>query len=179
MHEKTQKLIEQIKKEKDVFVKAKLLLAIKKEGDLKLADLAKELELTPSNISHLIRLNKLPALVIDGFYSDLVSLTHLFIIARLYTEEDMVLAYERVLAENLTVFQTDELLREMLYKVKSEGRHIVSSEKRNFTMQMKKHGFDAKVVQSRTAARLIVTAYGNLKETTEKLRQMIEKLTSD
>ena len=179
MHEKTQKLIDKIKREKDVFAKAKLLLEVKKEGDFKLSKLSKELGLTPSHMSHIIRLNKLPALVIDGFYSDLVSLTHLFIIARLYTEEEMILAYERILAENLTVFQTDELLREILYKVKSEGRYIVPSEKRNFTAQMKKYGFDTKIIQSRTSARLIITTHGNLKETTEKLRQMIEKLSSD
>ena len=55
--------IDKIKKESDIFFKAKLIASFLKEKNFRIIDLAKELQLTSSYICHLLRLNKLPEII--------------------------------------------------------------------------------------------------------------------
>ncbi|MEK7071062.1 MAG: hypothetical protein AAB966_04600 [Patescibacteria group bacterium] len=178
MDDRTQIYIERLSTESDPIAKAKLLLEIKREQLISLAKLCSLIKMTPSYMSHLLRLNKLPILVIEGFYSDLISLTHLFIIARLNTEQEMVLLYEKVLGQDLTVGQTEELVREELYRMKNEGSFITPGEKKSFMLEIEKQGFEGKIVQSHTRAKLTVSLKGNLQNTTQKLRDLMQKITS-
>ena len=68
MNEKD-KLVEQIKNETDIFNKAKLIEFIIKQKKERIVDLAKKLSMKPSYICHILRLNRLPDLVIDGYYA--------------------------------------------------------------------------------------------------------------
>ena len=75
--------IEKIKKETDVFSKAKLIRYLIREKNVKVIDLAKKLSLTPSYICHLNRLNSLSEIIVDGYYSHLISTSHLFLLSRI------------------------------------------------------------------------------------------------
>ena len=77
------------KEEKDLFKKVKSLTALRKEKNISLIEISKNVGLSPSYLSHMIRLNKLPELILDGYYSNLISVTHLYIISRLKNIKDM------------------------------------------------------------------------------------------
>src|SRR5690349_2232933 len=119
-----QQTLEQIRQTDDFFQKAKLIAYLQKEKKVHTKTLSEQLEMKEAYVCHINRLNKLPDLVIDGYYSKLISVSHLFIIARLKDPGQMLEVYEKVLGSGLTVLKTEELVREHLYDVKSEGEHL-------------------------------------------------------
>src|SRR3989338_9433451 len=99
-------VIEQVKKEKDIITKAKLLRFLTVDKELRIKDVSKMIEMKESYVCHILRLNKLDDMIVDGYYSKLISISHLFIISRLRTKDEIRLAYEKVISDNLTVLQT-------------------------------------------------------------------------
>lgn len=95
MKEDVTEVIERIKLTNDIFEKGRLLKFLMKEKDFRMKDIAELLEIKPSYISHYLRLNKLPEIIIDGYYSNQVSASHLFIIARLHDYVTMMTVYEQ------------------------------------------------------------------------------------
>ncbi len=176
--DEVQSLLEQVKNEKDFFKKAKILLKLKKEKQVPVFKISQELNLKPSYVSHILRLNKLPELIMDGYYTDSISISHFFIISRLTKEEDMVEIYERALSSNLTALQTEELVRQKLYNIKNFGEHLTDSEQKEFIKQMNNQGVDAKIIQSRIKGKMILEINGNLAKTTTKIRELISLLKS-
>lgn len=174
----SQDLLEQVKNEKDFFKKAKILLKLKKEKQVPVFKISQELNLKPSYVSHILRLNKLPELIMDGYYTEAISISHLFIISRLTKEEDMVGIYEQALANNLTALQTEELVRQKLYNIKGDGEHLTDSEQEEFIKQMNNQGVDAKIIQSRIKGKMILEIKGNLAKTTTKIKELMSLLKS-
>ena len=86
MNDSANHLLDSLKEETDIFTKARLIRTLHLEHDVPLHDIAHVLSIKPSFVSHILRLNRLPELIVDGFYSGLISITHLFILARLLTE---------------------------------------------------------------------------------------------
>jgi len=172
----SQDLLEQVKDEKDFFKKAKILLKLKKEKQVPVFRISQELNLKPSYVSHILRLNKLPELITDGYYTDAISISHLFIISRLTKEEDMVEIYEHALSNNLTALQTEELVRQKLYNIKNDGEHLTDSEQEEFIKQMNNQGVEAKIIQSRVKGKMILEIKGNLAKTTTKIKELISLL---
>lgn len=171
--------VEKIKTEKDFFVKAKLLGFLKKDKQIPLVEISQKVNLKPSYISHILRLNKLPELIIDGYYSKLISISHLFLIARLKSDDSMVELYEKILRDNLTTFQTEELVRENLYAVKTEGEYLSKEEIQNFMEKFKKDSrVKIKIIQTRIKGKFILEVFGNLKETSSFLREIIKLFDS-
>src|SRR5512144_1073630 len=123
MEEEVARVVEQIKKESNFITKAKLLRYLTVDKGVKIKDASVMIGMKQAYICHILRLNKLNDLIIDGYYSQMISISHLFIISRLHSEADMVSAYERVLSGSYTVSQTEELVREILYKTKTVGEH--------------------------------------------------------
>jgi len=171
-----EEIIEKIKKESDPFSKAKLINHLLKNKEIKLLDLSKKLSVTSSYLCHLKRLLDLPELIIDGYYSKMINLSNLFLISRVKDKEKMIKIYEKVLAENLTTKQTEELIREEVYHVKNIGDYLKNEEKEAFLNLVKKKFNDVKVkvVQTRTRLKIVFEADGSLKRTSEIFKKLKE-----
>jgi len=167
-------LIQQVQNESNVLVKAQLLKDIQNQYNVPLNSLAKSLHLSPTYISHYLRLLKLPETIIDGYYSQSISKTHLYIISRLRNVEDMVDIYEQVLTNNLTTLQTEEMVREKLYSVNSQGERASEDIVKKITNKFS--GLDkdlsTKVIQTRVKTKVILEVRGNLEKTTEILGKL-------
>jgi len=175
-------IFSQFLQEKDIFKRAQLLTSLKRDKGVRVTDIAKGLNMKSSYVSHILRLNKLPALVIDGYYSKAITPTHLYILARLHSHQQMVAAYEHVLANNLSVFDTEILVRTVLYGIKSVGEYLSVDELRVFTVLMRKVGITAKIIQSRLRSKIILEMKGDLLTSSAKLReimQLVEKLQAE
>jgi len=180
MDEDINNLYLSFKTEKDPFKKAKILLKLKKDKNVPIKEIGKNVELSSSYLSHILRLNKLPELIIDGFYADLISITHLYIISRLHNTKDMVDVYEKVLSKNLTTIETDEIIRDYLYSIKTEGEYLSEQEKKSILEYLDSlDQINGKIIQSRIKSKLIIEIKGSLKETTEKLRRIFDILRSN
>lgn len=161
----------------DVFSKAKHIRSLVEEKNLKIKDIAVSLKMKPSYVCHILRLNRLPELIIDGYYTKLIMISHLFIISRLKDVDAMIALYEKVLSEGLTVLQTEMALRDELYKIKTEGSYLPKEKKQKFaeTMKQKSDAF-VSIIQSRIRSKISVEFKGNLRETSAKLFELMKKL---
>ncbi|HLD26841.1 MAG TPA: hypothetical protein VJB63_02705 [Patescibacteria group bacterium] len=164
--------IEKIKTEKDPFRKAHLIRSSIKSGKITIKDSAHHLNKTSSYICHLLRLLQLPTIVIDGYYSRTVSLSHLFIISRLKDQKEVIKAYECVLMNNYTVQQLEEYVREKLYSIHTVGDRIdpqtVQRIERLF--QSIDSNTTVSTIQTRIRTSLIIRLKGSMKKTSAFLR---------
>jgi len=170
--------IEQIKNEPDYFGKTKLIHFLVHQKNIKVKDLAAALGLKPSYLCHIMRLNKLSEIVMDGYYSKLISMSHLFVISLLKTPTDVMDIYEQVLRDSLTVLQTEELVRGRLHGVTSEGEYIQEIKINQLKTKVKeKFNADIKATQTRTKTKLLIEwkgSRGSRKQDVEHFFRMIE-----
>ncbi|MFA5136661.1 MAG: hypothetical protein WC489_04680 [Patescibacteria group bacterium] len=180
MNPEIEKVIEEFKKEENFITKAKLLRFLTVDKDMRIKDLSRYLGMKESYICHILRLNKLSDMIVDGYYSRLISISHLFIISRLHNEKDIMDAYEKVLSNNMTVAETEELVREMLYQIKSSGSHIQKEEIQTSAKQIEElfPGTHLKIIQTRIKSRCILEIKGGLEQTSQILRLLLKKLES-
>lgn len=178
MNSASEKILNEIRAEKDVFIQAKKLLFLNEKENIRIVDLAKALGKQSAYICHLLRLNRLPDIIIDGYYSKMISLSHLFILSRIKDKEKLMTAYEKILGENFTIVQTEELVREILHQVNSQGKYLDEQEKNVFVNSMANISSDlkVKVIQTRIKSKIFFEIKGNLEKTTKVLRKLIEKL---
>lgn len=172
-------VITQIKEEKDFFQKAKLIKYLQAEKEVSLKHIAYLLDLKPSHLSHILRLLKLPMIVIDGYYSKMVSISHLFTLARLKTESDMLDVYEMIMTKNLTSPQTEEIVRKKLYGIASPKIRLTDAELAAFTKEMSElyPKVKLKLIQTRIMGKMTLELRGDTKETTALLKELMYKLT--
>lgn len=175
-------VIERIRLTDDVFEKGRLIKYLVKEKDFRLKDIGELLEIKPSYLAHYMRLNKLPEIIIDGYYAKQVSASHLFIIARLHDYVTMLTVYEDVLSRSLTSPQTEAVVREMLYQVKTEGERLTDEEVDRFERLIKRKlgaDIDFKITQTRVKGKFNIEVKGNLEVTTKMLRKLYKLLSSE
>lgn len=172
--------IEKIKNEKDVFSKAKLIRYLLREKNYRVIDLAKTLSITPAYICHLNRLNTLPVIIIDGYYSKLISISILFVISRIKDEKKLIEIYEKILGENLTVSQTEDLIREELYQIKNKGNYLKATEKVAMLNKINKKfpNLKTKISQTRTKTKILLEIPGNLLESSKTTKEIVSALTT-
>jgi hypothetical protein len=173
-------VFEKIRNTEDFFEKAKLIQYLQVERKITTKKVSEELSMKPSYLCHITRLNKLPEIVIDGYYSKLISVSHLFIIARLNDLEHMMVVYEKALAGNLTVLQTEEMVREYLYNIKADGNRLSNEELEQLREKIKSRfkSVSIKVVQTRVKAKVVLELKGNLKKTSQTLKDILDTLSS-
>ncbi|MBI4009468.1 hypothetical protein HY357_04490 [Candidatus Roizmanbacteria bacterium] len=171
-------LIKSIKDEADILQKVKRLDNVIKESDITIKEVADKLGVKSSYVCHLLRINRLPEAVIDGYYSDTISLSHLFIISRIKDRAKMLEVYEKVLAESLTVKGTEELVRDVLYGIKSRGDYITSEEKNSFIQKLRsiKKNLYLKIIQTRIKSKIELEIKGDLEQTSKILRSLLKNL---
>lgn len=170
------KLSLQIKQEKDILEKSRLIIKAIKDNNLKISELSKIISIKPAYICHLIRLQTLPDIVIDGYYSKLISPSHLLVVSRVKDKKKVVEIYEKILINNLSVSSTEDLVRECLYMVKNEGKYLPKSEVEKFKQNFEKQGGRVKLIQTRIKAKIIIEFKGGLSSTSQKLRDIIRKI---
>ena len=175
MDNQIESLVAKVRSEKDPFVKARLIKSLIRDHDLRLYRLAKMISLKPSYICHYLRLNRLPEIVIDGYYNKDISISHLFIISRLKNIEDISTVYEKVLGKNLSVLATEELIRNILYGIKSEGKTL-SPEERETYLNYFQGKAKLKIIQTRIKSKLEIEIKGSLVKTTKVLRSILDRL---
>ncbi len=171
--------IEQITSDDDFFHKARLLEHLVHKKDIPLKTVSERVGMKPSYICHIMRLNRLPEITIDGYYSKLVSISHLFIIARLKTQEQMLQVYETVLSESLTAMQTEEKVREILFDIKASGTHISKDDLQMLSLDaMKKYPRTSiKIIQSRVKSSILIEMKGNLETTSATIKKIMKQLS--
>jgi len=171
--------IEKIKNSDDFFYKAKLLKFLNKEKQIRVKELAEKINMKPSYLCHILRLNRLPELVVDSYYSKLISISHLFIVSRLKNAKDIFSAYENVLKNNLTVAQTENLIRGIIYGLKSDGKYLqtVDFEETIKAMKEKNPDINLKIIQSRVKSKIIIEIVGSLAKTSPLIRNWLRRAT--
>lgn len=175
--ETVEQIINKIKNETDVFSKARLIGYLLKERDVKVIDLSKKLGINSSYVCHLNRLNKLPDIIIDAYYSKLISVSHLFLLSRISDFKKMVSIYEEILAKNLSIQDTENVMREYLYGVKNRGGYIKDKEKLQKRLEDKYTDTRATITQTRVYGKLTLQFKGNLEKTTRLIREAVSKLS--
>ena len=162
MEQDTLDYVEQIKRETDYFGKTKLINFLIHQKHIKVKDLAAALRLKPSYLCHIMRLNKLSEIIMDGYYSKLITMSHLFVLSLLKSQEDIMNIYEVVLRDGLTVLQTEELVREKLHGIVPGGEYIDKMKIQNSQLKLKENfGAEAKVVQTRIKTKVIIEWKGS------------------
>jgi ParB family chromosome partitioning protein len=177
--DEVEKIILQIKEEKDIFNKARLIQYLIKEKEIRIKDLSAKLGIKSSYLCHLLRLNKLPSLILDGYYSKLVSISHLLVLSRISDEKMIVKIYEKILSDNLTVAQTEEKVREVLHQIKDTGKYLSKEKVKLLVTKIKKDFPHAKIklIQTRIKGKLVFEIKDNLKNSSLFLEKIIDKLT--
>jgi hypothetical protein len=103
----TRQKINAIKLHTDPLTQAQLVVELIREHPIRNTDLAKELEIKPSYLSHLVRVMKLPEMVMDGYWNKQITFTHLILISRLRKPEEIIGLYEEILQKSLNVSATE------------------------------------------------------------------------
>jgi len=159
-----------IKLHTDLLIRAQMITKLLQDHRIPNKDIAQYLEMKPAYLSHLIRVMKLPEIVLDGYMSHQISFTHLILLSRLKKESDMVSLYEEVLVKNLTVPQTEKRIRDILYLVDTTGKYI-PNERLNILKDkiISSIGSDVKIsiTQTRIKAKIVIETTGNLFKTSE------------
>lgn len=166
--------MDDFKNETDIFRKADIVLNLIKGKGLRIVQLAKNLKVTSSYICHLIRLKKLPDIVVDGYYSNMISSSHLFLISRLRGVKETVALYEKILAENLTVKQSEEEVRRMLHQTESKGIYLSEDDKDELSKKIKAKFPELKseIIQTRIKGKVIFEIKGSLEKTTKVIKEL-------
>jgi len=164
--------------DKDVFNKAKQLQLIRKDNQLKIKDIADVFQVKSSYICQLIRLNRLPEMIRDGYYGKQINISLLFIISRLRSEQDIVNAYEKILQSGLSVFQAENLVREMLFNIKSEGSQVTKVEIDQLVSYIKNVIPDATVKFRQTQIKMMlrIDLKGNLESTSSTVKKILSQI---
>jgi ParB family chromosome partitioning protein len=173
-------LLNQIKADKDIFQKSRLLEYVIKEKNLRIIDLANKIGYKSSYICHLLRLKKIPDVVIDGYYSKSISSSHIYVLSRLNDKKQMIELYEKILGESYTVKQTEMAVRDYLYQVKSIGKYINLEVKEKLTQKIieKYPQLNVQIIQTRIKGKVIFEVKGDLETSSRTIKNILDKLSS-
>ncbi len=178
--EKTQELFDSLNAEQDVLQKAVLVQTLVRDREVSVKRIGRAIQKHPSYVSHLLRLIKIPQIVVDGYYGKLITATHLMSISRLSSETEIIEAYQEILAHNLNVSQTETLIRRLRYDVAEETidvdlRQLAKKEKEL------RDDLEAKVtiLQTRVRAKIVIEKRGKISDTSQFLSMIIERLQTE
>ncbi len=93
--------------------------------------------------------------MVDGYYTQTISLSHLLLISRL-KNEDMLSIYEIILSKNLKVYETELLVREKIFSIKSEGKKIDNTVRYQLVNNLKKldSNLDIQITQTQVQTKI-------------------------
>ena len=90
----------------------------------------------------------------------------------------MIEVYEKVLGDSLTVKATEELVRDILYGIKTEGVYIGPEEKREYGEKVTglRKNLKLKIIQTRIKSKIILEVKGNLENTSKIVRGLLKNI---
>ncbi|KXK07274.1 MAG: hypothetical protein UZ21_OP11001001135 [Microgenomates bacterium OLB22] len=161
-------LLKKITGEVDPIEKARLIQEAVLKYNVPKAKIADLLRVSRPYVSSLLRLLRLPELVIDGYYSGVITLSHLFVIGRLGDHDSMISLYEEILTNNVSSVDVDNLIRQRKHSVGSYPDR--TDEKVKKALEEFFHAIDAEasitLIQTRIKGKLIVELRGDTQRTT-------------
>jgi len=167
-----------IKSHKDPLSQAQMLVELKASTPVANKDIAEVLGMKPSNVSHLLRVTKLPEIVLDGYVSKQISFTHLILISRLKKHDDIVNLYEEILQNGYTALQTERRIREILYLVDNFGNYVNKDKLKIYEERIERSlgtGAKATIIQTRIKTKVVIEMSGNLAKTTEFIDSFVTR----
>ncbi len=169
--------INEIQSEKNPLNQARLILQLRELHLVSNVRLASLLGVKPSHLSHLVRILRLPEIVLDGYASKMLSLTHLIIMSRVSDPDKLVSLYEEILARNLTIAQTEHRVREILYQVDSLGQYLGTDKLRMYEERLISAlgAGKVKIVQTRIKCSITIELKGNLDLTSQYLEDIASR----
>lgn len=179
MRVNVEEILKTIHEQPDPIVQAELIDKAVNAG-IKVVQIAHELDMSSSYVSHLRRLKKLPTLIINGYYDKTISLSHLFILSRLSSPDEMTLVYEEILTQNLSASQSERRVFELTSGKKIAGKKFP---KEWFT-QLEKTitsiapSIEVSTIQTRRKGEIVISFKGSLEQTSavfEKIKTHLEK----
>ncbi len=173
-----EEIFEKFKKEEDIFNKARIVKFLIKEKGLQIKQIAQNLNVSSSYICHLERLLNLPEIIIDGYYSKMINISQLFLLSRINDQDNLIKIYEKILSDNLTFQQTEELIREELYKIKNKGQYLDINEKNNLINKFnnKYKNSNLKIIQSKVKGKINIEIKDNLEKSSKLIKKLINAM---
>lgn len=171
-------LIQKIKQEKDAVAKARIIHDVVATGSVTKAEIARLLGVTSAYISSMLRLPRLSETVIDGYYSGLITMSHLFVIGRLLDHSEQVDLYEEIVKHQWPTTEADEYIRKKKYGIESYP-HVVDAED---VRQLKKFfasidpNFKVHVHQSRIRFFIKAELSGDRMKSYNAVKKLMKKL---
>lgn len=178
MQVNVEEVLRKIHEEKDPIVQAELIDRAVNAG-IRVVQIANELDMSSSYVSHLRRLKKLPEVVINGYYDKTVTLSHLFILSRLSESDEMIKLYEAILTQNLSASQTERKVFELLSGKKISGSKL----SKEWFSELKKSvtkihpAITVSTAQTRRSGEIRITFKGSQDQTSivfEKIKRVLE-----
>lgn len=181
MNQKASTLISLLQTEKDIFVRARYIERLRRDEEISIKEIGRSIGKDPSYVSHIVRLLKLPSIVIDGYYGKQISLTHLLIISRLKSQSKMQLSYKTVLEKNLNAIETENFVRRENYQVQKVGDRLSDDELNIIIRKIldSNPDVDVKIVQTRIKGKLYLEIKGDTEKTTKAIQELASKLSKD
>lgn len=172
--------VELFKSTSDIFKQAQLTQFLYREKQLRLNEISRLTNVNPSYLSQILPVLDLPEYVLDGYYGNQIHNTHIRLLARLGSEQDVQHAYREILENKLSTSKTEELIRRLLHHVSPSSISISPKELTEFENKLSEK-LDAKVTikQSKIEARIQIKIKGNTEISTKILREVIDKLLEE
>lgn len=170
--------LEKFNSSEDIFDKARIINFLIKEKNFRVKDIAFKLGVSSSYICHLQRILKLPEIIIDGYYSDVITISHLFLLSRINDNQKIIKIYEKILADNLTIQQSENLIREQLHGLLDKGNRLKKEELVDLVSKFNKKFPEVmiKIVQTRRYGKILINIKGNLEKTSKLIRKIIDEV---
>lgn len=170
--------LEKFSSSEDIFDKARIVDFLIKEKNFRVKDIALKLGVSSSYICHLQRILKLPDTIIDGYYSNVITISHLFILSRINDNQKIIKIYEKILADNLTIQQTENLIREELYGLSDKGDRLKKEELVDLVSKFNKKFPEVmiNIVQTRRYGKIFINIKGNLEKTSKLIKKIISEV---
>lgn len=177
MNTQAQYLLNELSKQTDIFEISRTILTLRREHEIPLKEIAKYIGKHQTYVSHVMRVQKLPAIVVDGYYAGQISATHLVILSRLDNQEDMVEAYRTILRDELTVQGVELLVRQFKYGI-SDDTKTMSPKELGILADRLNDLYSAKVriVQSKVRAKISIEKRGSPEATAVFIMQVTDLL---
>ncbi|MCA9369568.1 MAG: ParB/RepB/Spo0J family partition protein [Pseudomonadales bacterium] len=169
--------------------RAKAFQQLKRDFGYSVGEIAKKVSKSSSYVSNSLRLLELPDAVTDGLVSGQITEGHARALLGLHTTSDMIAVFKTVLAENLTVRDTEQAVRSYLdQREEGEPRRIAGPKvlqvddqalkqwKTKLDGLLKAHS-NVRVSRSARATKITITLKGDL-ETTQRDLDVIMGLGS-
>ncbi len=156
------------------------------EFNLGTNEVAKRVGKSAPAVSNTIRLLTLPDAIKDALVAGVITEGHVRPLISVGDQKLMIELFKKILRENSTVRQTEDMARRAKSEVEKKEPRTASD--RLWVPEMdemekgleKKHGF-AKVTmyQSRSLARIVIAIRGDIDETTPKVKEIYETLMGE